>query len=269
MTDRRKIVMIVEDEPKIADLLADYLHAQGGFGTVKVARGDEVVAVERSERAGLDVGETDLGEYIVQLRHEPPSHITAPALHCSAEQIRDAWLRHIYSDEETTLDDNLAEMYWLNAILRACANCDGDGDDCFDPKLNSALKREVKAARKAKVPDNKVLDDLLHGEEHSVHGDKASTSSEHNLLASDPGWPFDYSQDEEAASLKPIAESVGHLVSLWPVIVGDRVRELAPRRIRVHGAPPLTAKERSRRGESARRRMQVKKAAPWEKPAWC
>jgi IS5 family transposase len=39
---------------------------------------------------------------------------------------------------------------------------------------------------KAKVPDNKVLDDLLHGEEHAVHGDKAYTDSEHNLLASNP-----------------------------------------------------------------------------------
>jgi len=39
---------------------------------------------------------------------------------------------------------------------------------------------------KAKVPDNKVLDDLLHGEEHSVHGDKAYTDNEHNLLASHP-----------------------------------------------------------------------------------
>ncbi|MEZ5827857.1 MAG: vitamin B12-dependent ribonucleotide reductase [Hyphomicrobiales bacterium] len=44
----------------------------------------------------------------------------------------------------------------LNAILRACVNCEGDGDDCFDPKRNPALKREVKAARKAKVPDNYI-----------------------------------------------------------------------------------------------------------------
>jgi ribonucleoside-diphosphate reductase alpha chain len=44
----------------------------------------------------------------------------------------------------------------LNAILRACVNCEGDGDGCFDPKQNPALKREVKAARKAKVPDNMV-----------------------------------------------------------------------------------------------------------------
>ena len=38
----------------------------------------------------------------------------------------------------------------------------------------------------AKVPDNKVMDQLLHGEEESVHGDKAYTSKRHKLLASDP-----------------------------------------------------------------------------------
>lgn len=38
----------------------------------------------------------------------------------------------------------------------------------------------------AKVPDNKVLEALLHGEEASVHGDKAYTSNERNLLVSDP-----------------------------------------------------------------------------------
>jgi ribonucleoside-diphosphate reductase alpha chain len=44
----------------------------------------------------------------------------------------------------------------LNAILRTCVNCEGDGDDCFEPKRNPALKREIKAARKAKVPDNLI-----------------------------------------------------------------------------------------------------------------
>src|SRR5262245_30911189 len=39
------------------------------------------------ENAGLEVLETDLGEYIVQLRHEPPSHIITPAIHLSKEDI--------------------------------------------------------------------------------------------------------------------------------------------------------------------------------------
>ena len=44
----------------------------------------------------------------------------------------------------------------LNAVLKACVNCESDGDDCFDPKCNPALRREVKAARRLKVPDNLV-----------------------------------------------------------------------------------------------------------------
>lgn len=36
---------------------------------------------------GIEVVETDLGEYIVQLAGETPSHITAPALHKSREEI--------------------------------------------------------------------------------------------------------------------------------------------------------------------------------------
>ncbi len=39
------------------------------------------------ERAGIEVVETDLGEYIVQLRGERPSHIITPAIHLSKEDI--------------------------------------------------------------------------------------------------------------------------------------------------------------------------------------
>jgi L-lactate dehydrogenase complex protein LldF len=39
------------------------------------------------EAAGLQVVETDLGEYIIQLAHEPPSHIIAPAIHKNRRQI--------------------------------------------------------------------------------------------------------------------------------------------------------------------------------------
>jgi ribonucleoside-diphosphate reductase alpha chain len=44
----------------------------------------------------------------------------------------------------------------LRAIMKAAINCEGPGDDCFDPNKNPALKREVKAARKAMVPDNYI-----------------------------------------------------------------------------------------------------------------
>ncbi|WP_332117588.1 vitamin B12-dependent ribonucleotide reductase [Azorhizobium caulinodans] len=41
----------------------------------------------------------------------------------------------------------------LKAVLKACVNCEGTGDSCFDPEKNPALKREIKAARKAGVVD--------------------------------------------------------------------------------------------------------------------
>lgn len=39
------------------------------------------------EAAGIQVVETDLGEYIIQLAHETPSHIIAPAIHKTKRQV--------------------------------------------------------------------------------------------------------------------------------------------------------------------------------------
>ncbi len=44
----------------------------------------------------------------------------------------------------------------LNAILNACINCSGADEDCFSPKVNMALKREIRAAKRAGVPDGAI-----------------------------------------------------------------------------------------------------------------
>ncbi|PSC03255.1 vitamin B12-dependent ribonucleotide reductase [Alsobacter soli] len=44
----------------------------------------------------------------------------------------------------------------LKAIMKACVNCDGPGDSCYDPEKNPALKREIKLARRSSVPDNYI-----------------------------------------------------------------------------------------------------------------
>ena len=44
----------------------------------------------------------------------------------------------------------------LRAVFKACVNCEGSGDDCFDPEKNPVLRREIKAARKNHVPDNYI-----------------------------------------------------------------------------------------------------------------
>jgi L-lactate dehydrogenase complex protein LldF len=47
------------------------------------------------EAAGIEVVETDLGEYIVQLRGEPPAHILTPAIHLRREDVARTFGRHL------------------------------------------------------------------------------------------------------------------------------------------------------------------------------
>ena len=44
----------------------------------------------------------------------------------------------------------------LKAVLKACVNCEADDGACFEVDKNPALKREVRAAKKALVPENYI-----------------------------------------------------------------------------------------------------------------
>ena len=47
------------------------------------------------EKKGYRVVETDLGEWIIQLAGERPSHITAPALHKTKEEVAKLLSEHL------------------------------------------------------------------------------------------------------------------------------------------------------------------------------
>jgi len=55
---------------------------------------EEIALNEALEEADFDVIETDLGEYIIQLAKEPPSHIIAPAVHKTREQVNELFRKH-------------------------------------------------------------------------------------------------------------------------------------------------------------------------------
>jgi len=50
---------------------------------------EETLLNHHLEAQGLEVTETDLGEWIIQLRHEGPSHMVMPAIHLSRFQVAD------------------------------------------------------------------------------------------------------------------------------------------------------------------------------------
>lgn len=60
----------------------------------KTMVGEEASLNEALQAAGFEAIETDLGEYIIQLAGEPPSHIIAPAVHKSKQQIADLFKAH-------------------------------------------------------------------------------------------------------------------------------------------------------------------------------
>lgn len=68
-------------------------------GAKTVAKGKSMVGEEADLNSALlkeniTPIETDLGEYIIQLAEEPPSHIIAPAVHKTKEQVSDLFHEH-------------------------------------------------------------------------------------------------------------------------------------------------------------------------------
>lgn len=59
----------------------------------KTMVGEEVGLTHALRAAGIDVLETDIGEYIVDIEGRGPSHITAPALHLNRARIREMLAR--------------------------------------------------------------------------------------------------------------------------------------------------------------------------------
>ena len=56
---------------------------------------EEIHLNESLERAQIKPVETDLGEYVIQLAGEKPSHLVAPALHKSRKQIADLFVQEL------------------------------------------------------------------------------------------------------------------------------------------------------------------------------
>jgi L-lactate dehydrogenase complex protein LldF len=80
---------------------------------------EEIALNDHLEANGITPVETDLGEYIIQLRHEPPSHIIAPAIHLMKEQVAEAFLAaHTELDPDRSLTDPRALCDEARTVLR-------------------------------------------------------------------------------------------------------------------------------------------------------
>lgn len=69
---------------------------------------EEIDLNERLEHHGLESVETDFGEYILQLAHERPYHIVAPALHKTRYDVADILEQRLGTAHETVIEKQAA-----------------------------------------------------------------------------------------------------------------------------------------------------------------
>lgn len=73
------------------------------------------------EKHGIEVVDTDLGEWIVQLREEPPSHIVLPAIHIKKEEVGELFHEKIGTEKGATDPKYLTEAARGNLRQRFCS----------------------------------------------------------------------------------------------------------------------------------------------------
>jgi L-lactate dehydrogenase complex protein LldF len=80
---------------------------------------EEIGINHHLEANGITPVETDLGEYIIQLRNELPSHIIAPAVHLNATQVEEDFRRvHTHLDAKRDLSEPVQLLTEARAVLR-------------------------------------------------------------------------------------------------------------------------------------------------------
>ena len=93
-------------------------------GAKTVTKGKSMITEEVGLNAFLEANgvtpvETDLGEYIIQLRGEAPSHIIAPAVHLNQAQIEGDFRRvHTHLDPERDLTEKTSLLTEARQVLR-------------------------------------------------------------------------------------------------------------------------------------------------------
>ncbi len=83
-------------------------HGAGLLAKSKTMVSEEIELNHALETAGIRPVETDLGEYIVQLRKERPSHIITPSVHLKKDQVGRTFEEHLhqpYTDDIQVLTD--------------------------------------------------------------------------------------------------------------------------------------------------------------------
>lgn len=100
------IVHWAREGKEACQIVIDLVNAKDAKMVVKAKSmaGEEIHLNEALETAGIEAVETDLGEWIIQLAGETPSHIVVPAIHKTKEQIADIFVEKVGIEKTDDVD---------------------------------------------------------------------------------------------------------------------------------------------------------------------
>jgi iron-sulfur cluster protein len=101
-----------EDAAAAGRIVSEIAKQRGARRVVKVKSmtSEEIDLNSALEEAGLSVRETDLGEYIIQITGDRPSHITAPIIHKSVEEVRYAFMDSLGTSDVPREPEELTQL---------------------------------------------------------------------------------------------------------------------------------------------------------------
>ena len=106
VTARGGHVHWAETAEQAVALVADIAREHGARTAVKSKSmvSEEIDLNDALARAGVEVLETDLGEFVVQIDKDHPSHIVAPIIHKSREDVAASFRTHLGATDEDVAD---------------------------------------------------------------------------------------------------------------------------------------------------------------------
>ncbi|MFC4360395.1 LUD domain-containing protein [Halobium salinum] len=120
---------------------------------------EEIDLNEALEAAGADVYETDLGEFVVQVADEAPSHIVGPSLHKSSDDIAALFNAHFDPEEPLSTAEELTEFardYLGDRIVEADVGVTGANFVLAESGTITLVTNEGNARKVAATPDTHV-----------------------------------------------------------------------------------------------------------------
>ncbi len=99
-------VVYCSDSQEVADFVLSLAKERGAHLIVKSKSmtTEEIHFNERLEKHQLEAVETDLGEYILQLAHQRPYHIVAPALHLTRYDVAEIFTKNLGVENEVVIE---------------------------------------------------------------------------------------------------------------------------------------------------------------------